>query len=89
MSAGNGMTRSRYRFAKWKLSAMPGVPVRLHGKCLTCGQRSPDTSDADDTQLWCLKHAGATHHSAYELSAFQYFNATMPNQPADGPPPAS
>ncbi|GCB46553.1 hypothetical protein SNL152K_3851 [Streptomyces sp. NL15-2K] len=27
--------------------------------------------------MWCLKHAGLTHHSGYELSAFQYFNATM------------
>ena len=77
MSMGNGITRGRYRFAEWTLTAMPTMAVRHFGKCLTCGERSDDTADADDAQVWCLKHAGLTHHSGYELSAFQYFNATV------------
>lgn len=76
--------RARYRFAEWTLSAMPDVAVRYFGKCLTCGERSVDTAEADDAQVWCLKHAGATHHSAYELSAFQYFDAAMTNPTVNG-----
>ncbi|GGW42307.1 DUF7848 domain-containing protein [Streptomyces caelestis] len=77
MSACNGITRGRYRFAEWTLTAVPTMAVRHCGRCLTCGERSADTADADDVHVWCLKHAGLTHHSGYEFSAFQYFNATM------------
>jgi hypothetical protein len=77
MSEGNESVRRRYRFAEWTLTAMPTMTVRHFGKCLTCGQRSADTAEPDEAQLWCLKHAGLTHHSGYELSAFQYFNAMM------------
>ncbi|TJZ45389.1 hypothetical protein FCH28_29105 [Streptomyces piniterrae] len=71
---------------------MPDTAVRYFGRCLTCGERSADTADADDGQTWCLRHAGATHHSAYELSAFQYFNANMANvtnPTANGAPSAT
>jgi hypothetical protein len=77
MSVGNGNTLRRYRFTDWTLTVMPNMAVRHFGKCLTCGERSADTAEPDDAQVWCLKHAGLTHHSGYELSAFQYFNATM------------
>jgi hypothetical protein len=77
MSEGNESVRRRYRFAEWTLTAMPTMTVRHFAKCLTCGQRSADTAEPDEAQLWCLKHAGLTHHSGYELSAFQYFNAMM------------
>ncbi|MEV5877937.1 hypothetical protein AB0L75_27685 [Streptomyces sp. NPDC052101] len=83
MNTGNGNSRRRYRFAQWTLAAMPAMAVRHFGKCLTCGERSADTADPDDAQVWCLKHAGLTHHSGYELSAFQYFNATMTDCEAD------
>lgn len=69
--------RARYRFAEWTLSAIPTMSVRYVGKCLCCGERSTDTANMDDAQMWCLKHAGATGDTGYELSAFQYFNATM------------
>lgn len=74
---GGGIMRGRYRFAQWTLSTMPTMALRYFGKCLSCGERSADTTSADDAQLWCLKHAGATGDTGYELSAFQYFNATM------------
>ncbi len=56
---------------------MPAMTVRHVGKCLTCGERSADTADPDAAQVWCLKHAGLTRHSGYELAAFQCFNAAM------------
>nr|WP_190085916.1 hypothetical protein [Streptomyces longisporoflavus] len=36
-----------------------------------------DTADPDEAQMWCLKHAGLTRHTGYELSAFQLFNAAI------------
>ncbi|MFE0739133.1 hypothetical protein [Streptomyces sp. NPDC058855] len=69
--------RVRYRFAQWTLRAITPMSVRHGGLCMWCGERSNDTTDPDTAQLWCLKHAGLTGHTDYELSAFQYFNATM------------
>ncbi|WP_455755154.1 DUF7848 domain-containing protein [Streptomyces luteogriseus] len=77
MREDNESMRRRYRFAEWALRVAPNMAVRHFGKCLTCGQRCTDTAEPDEAQVWCLKHAGLTHHSGYELSAFQYFNATM------------
>ncbi|MDQ8706850.1 hypothetical protein RCO28_30920 [Streptomyces sp. LHD-70] len=45
-------------------------------------ERSKDQSDPDVAQLWCLKHAGRTHHSGYELTLVQQFNATVAAPPA-------
>ncbi|MFE0102751.1 hypothetical protein [Streptomyces sp. NPDC059009] len=73
----SGGTRGRYRFADWTLSAITGMAARYVGKCLACGARCADTAEADDAQVWCLKHAGATRHTGYEVSGFQYFNASM------------
>lgn len=77
MSEGNESGRRRYRFAEWTLTTVPTMAVRHFGKCLTCGQRSAGTAEPDEAQVWCLKHAGLTHHSGYELSASQYCNAMM------------
>ncbi|MFF4601910.1 hypothetical protein ACFY12_04005 [Streptomyces sp. NPDC001339] len=76
--------RTRYRFLEWTLSAVPGMVVRHIGKCLICAEHSVDTADPSDAQMWCLKHAGATRHGVYELSAFQYFDATL-TDPAVNP----
>ncbi|WP_220127583.1 hypothetical protein [Streptomyces sp. NBRC 110611] len=56
---------------------MTGMTLRYIGKCLTCVERSVDTADPDDGQVWCLRHAGATGHTSYEMTAFQYFDATL------------
>jgi hypothetical protein len=77
MSSNGGLTRGRYRFAEWTLTAMPTMSVRYLAKCLSCGERSPDTATSDDAQVWCLKHAGVTGDTGYEMSAFQGFNAAM------------
>ncbi|MEU9112064.1 hypothetical protein AB0D04_09785 [Streptomyces sp. NPDC048483] len=76
--------RARYRFAEWTLSVMPDTAVRHVGRCLTCRERSSDAADADEVQVWCLRHAGLTHHSGYELAAFQCFDATMTDPAAGG-----
>ncbi|MEV0527067.1 hypothetical protein AB0I66_26905 [Streptomyces sp. NPDC050439] len=83
MSEDSALDRGRYRPIEWTLSAVPAMSVHHIGKCLACSQRSVDTADPDDAQLWCLRHAGMTRHSDYELSAFQYFNATI-TDPAVG-----
>ncbi|WJV48357.1 DUF7848 domain-containing protein [Streptomyces flavofungini] len=77
MSGTGGIARGRYGFAEWALTAAEGMAVRYAGKCLSCGERSPDVLESDDAQLWCLKHAGAVRHSGFEVSAFQYFDAEM------------
>ncbi|MFD9859877.1 hypothetical protein ACFWZB_11655 [Streptomyces alboflavus] len=59
------------------LTAAEGMTVRYAGKCLSCGERSPDAFAPDEAQLWCLKHAGTVRHSGFEVSAFQYFDAEM------------
>ncbi|MFF4603790.1 hypothetical protein ACFY12_13775 [Streptomyces sp. NPDC001339] len=79
--------RARYRFAEWTLKAAPGMVVRHFGKCLICWEHSVDTADPNDAQTWCLKHAGATRHSVYEMRAFQYFDATLTDPSASGTPP--
>ncbi|GAU67453.1 putative hypothetical protein [Streptomyces sp. NBRC 110611] len=81
--------RARYRFLEWTLSAVPGMVVRHLGKCLICAEHSVDTADASDAQTWCLQHAGATRHNVYELSAFQYFDATLTDPTADRTPPTA
>ncbi|MEV5986932.1 hypothetical protein AB0L85_18230 [Streptomyces sp. NPDC052051] len=63
---------------------MPTMAVRRFGKCLTCGERSLDSADPGTAQVWCLKHAGLTHRSGYQLSAFQYFKATLAEPEASG-----
>ena len=87
MNTNHGIVRGRYRFAEWTLSTVPEMAVRYFGKCLTCGERSADTAESDTAQVWCLKHAGATRHTGYELSAFQYFNAAMTDPTAESTPP--
>ncbi|MFH9067790.1 hypothetical protein [Streptomyces alboflavus] len=77
MSGRGGIARGRYGFAEWTLTTVEGMAVRYAGKCLSCGERSPDVFEADDAQLWCLKHAGSVRHSGFEVSAFQYFDAEM------------
>lgn len=77
MSAGDGIARGRYRFAEWTLSAVDDMTVRYVGKCLECWEHCVDTATPDAAQVWCLKHAGATKHGRYQLSGFQYFDASM------------
>ncbi|MEV2252402.1 hypothetical protein AB0I94_17775 [Streptomyces sp. NPDC050147] len=81
-------SRGVYRFAEWTLKADQGTTMRYVGKCLTCSERYVDTATAEHAQLWCLKHAGITGHDSYELSAFQYFTASMAD-PAATPIPNS
>ncbi|GGV66834.1 hypothetical protein GCM10010277_74950 [Streptomyces longisporoflavus] len=76
MSEG-GPPPGRYRQILWTLTAIPAIDARHVGKCLTCSDRSVDTADPDEAQMWCLKHAGLTRHTGYELSAFQLFNAAI------------
>ncbi|MEU7204388.1 hypothetical protein [Streptomyces sp. NPDC045470] len=71
--------RSPYRFTEWTLSAVPGAEIRYYGKCLECFAQSTDSEASDDAQLWCLKHAGLSRCTRYEVVAFQYFDA----HPAD------
>ncbi|MGB8942027.1 MAG: hypothetical protein WCD21_17585 [Streptomyces sp.] len=77
------VTRGRYVTLEWTLAAIPAAAVRHVGKCLACSEHSVDTADPDEAQLWCLKHAGMTRHTGYELSAFQFFSATI-TDPAVG-----
>ncbi|MBO1336299.1 hypothetical protein [Streptomyces sp. VRA16 Mangrove soil] len=35
------------------------------------------TTSPTRTRPWCLKHAGPTGHTGYELAAFQLFDAIM------------
>lgn len=86
MSAG-GAARGVYRFAEWTLKADPEATVGYVGKCLTCSERYVDAACGDDAQLWCLRHAGITGHLGYELSALQYFGASMANAAAKPSPP--
>lgn len=89
MSA-SGPSLGIYRFAEWTLKADKEATVRHVGKCLACSERCIDTAAGDDAQLWCLKHAGATGHSDYELKAFQFFTASMADPgPAQNAAPTS
>ncbi|MDQ8707879.1 hypothetical protein RCO28_36235 [Streptomyces sp. LHD-70] len=84
MSASNeaGVCR-RYGFADWTLKAVRSWPVCYFASCLICGERSTDRPDAEAAQLWCLKHAGLTRHSGYELAVSQLFNAVAKDPSAD------
>ncbi|MFH8346905.1 hypothetical protein [Streptomyces sp. NPDC018045] len=77
--------RSTYRFTEWTLSAAPDTEIRYYAKCLKCFAQSTDTNTSDEAQLWCLKHAGLSTCTRYELIAFQYFNARPDDSPADRP----
>ncbi|MGY0486451.1 DUF7848 domain-containing protein [Streptomyces sp. WG-D5] len=65
--------RRRFRFVEWTLSVTCGV--RHVGVCLDCGERCQGAGSPDDAQLWCLRHAGVSGHTAYELSVSQEFGA--------------
>ncbi|MGW2562585.1 DUF7848 domain-containing protein [Streptomyces sp. NPDC001514] len=75
MSAGNGTARGRFRFAEWTLTADAELGLRHYAECRNCGAKSVDTADPDDAQVWCLKHAGLTGHTSFEMTAFQLFEA--------------
>ncbi|MER5259167.1 MULTISPECIES: hypothetical protein [unclassified Streptomyces] len=62
---------------EWTLAAMPGSDVRHVGTCLACSERSVDSADPGEAQLWCLRHAGLTRHTGFELTAFQFFSAVI------------
>lgn len=81
--SGGGVTRGRFVPLEWTLAAMPGVAVRHVGKCLVCSEHSVDSADPDEAQLWCLRHAGITRHTGFELTAFQFFGAAI-TDPAVG-----
>ncbi|MFF4604638.1 hypothetical protein ACFY12_18155 [Streptomyces sp. NPDC001339] len=53
------------------------MDLRHVGKCLICAEFCVDTAAPDEAQDWCLKHAGATGHTHYEMAAFQYFDAIL------------
>ncbi|KOT58978.1 MULTISPECIES: DUF7848 domain-containing protein [Streptomyces] len=74
--------RSTYRFTEWALSAIPGAEIRYYGKCLECFAQSTDTEVPDEAQLWCLKHAGLSRCTRYEVHAFQHFDARPTDSPA-------
>ncbi|MFF4602028.1 hypothetical protein ACFY12_04605 [Streptomyces sp. NPDC001339] len=78
--------RARYWFLEWTLPADPRVGLRYVGKCLLCAEFCVDTVSADEAQVWCLKRAGATGHTRYGLSAFQYFTAALTDPAAGGAP---
>jgi hypothetical protein len=75
MSTGNGTARGRFRFAEWTLTADTELGLRYHAKCRDCGAKCIDTYSPDDAQLWCLKHAGRTGDTSFELFACQFFEA--------------
>ncbi|MGW6318942.1 DUF7848 domain-containing protein [Streptomyces sp. NPDC055099] len=79
----DSLPRGRFVLLEWTLAAMPGSAVRHVGKCLVCSEHSVDSAEPDEAQLWCLRHAGTTRHSGYELTEFQFFTATL-TDPAVG-----
>lgn len=78
------LTRGRYRFADWTLSAVSVLDVI--SKCLTCGECSRATSSGPEVEMWSLKHAGMTHHTDFELTSAQVFKAAMVETAQDAPP---
>ncbi|MFD9908579.1 hypothetical protein [Streptomyces sp. NPDC059063] len=56
------------------------------GTCLKCRAQSPGSEHSDNAQVWCLKHAGLTKHTAYGLSVFQPFTASLTDPAFQAPP---
>jgi hypothetical protein len=80
MSPGNGTSRGRFRLARWTLTAETELGLRHFGECRECWEKSVDTADPGEAQLWCLRHAGVSGHTSFELFAFQFFEATLKGQ---------
>ncbi|MGW7573945.1 DUF7848 domain-containing protein [Streptomyces sp. NPDC054765] len=81
--------RTRYRFAEWTLMADGDCSVRYVGACLDCGEFCVDAASADEAQDWCLKRAGRTGETHFEMRALQYFTAHLTDPAADGAPPGT
>ena len=55
------------RFVQMRLSADPdnGPPV-YETQCTTCHESSGESEAAEAPELWCVQHAGRTHHFGFE-----------------------
>ncbi|MBT2507089.1 hypothetical protein J7I98_14565 [Streptomyces sp. ISL-98] len=68
--------KARYRFVSWTLSAAENASIRFVGTCQDCRDHAVNCDDSDEATLWCLRHAGLTGHTRFEMTASQHFTAT-------------
>ncbi|MGK5628608.1 DUF7848 domain-containing protein [Streptomyces sp. URMC 123] len=72
------MARAVYRFVDWKLEGLPTKETPSHiTMCVACGVRSTPFLDVEQAELWALKHAGLSRHTAYEHTVTYYWRASM------------
>ncbi|MHA6760043.1 DUF7848 domain-containing protein [Streptacidiphilus sp. PAMC 29251] len=61
------MSRRRFRFVQMKLTPDPhSGPPTYETQCTVCGELSGEADDPEAPELWCLHHAGRTHHFGFK-----------------------
>ncbi len=71
-------TRAVYRFVTWRLGLDPSAngPTYLT-RCEACAAESRPAETRDETEMWSLRHAGLTGHTAF-LNNMTYFSRATP-----------
>lgn len=61
------MSRRRFRFVRMTIHLDTAASPPIHeARCRTCRESSGESRIAEQPELWCLKHAGRTHHFGFE-----------------------
>lgn len=75
---GGHAARSRMRFGQWTLTTdFAAGPLTHEAECTTCGEQSGAAESWDEPQLWCLRHAGRTAHTAFRATVMGFFRASL------------
>jgi hypothetical protein len=66
------------RFGQWTLTTDAAAGPLIHeAECTTCGDKSEAGRAWNDPQMWCLRHAGRTGHTAFRAKVVGFFRASL------------
>ncbi|MDH6217088.1 hypothetical protein [Streptomyces pseudovenezuelae] len=70
------MTRSRMRFVNMSLGDDEGKVPLYTAECAQCPEKSEPHEESESPELWCLMHAGRTHHLEFRGTVTNFFKVT-------------
>ncbi|MEU8919039.1 hypothetical protein [Streptomyces nigrescens] len=74
--------RSVWRFADWalKVDTSGSGPIYVQ-ECMSCGEDSGASEEAEGPDVWCLRHAGRTGHTWFRCVVTTFFRASLVEGP--------
>ncbi|MEV5506838.1 hypothetical protein [Streptomyces orinoci] len=76
------MTRTTFRFARWRIMStkVPGTPLVSHElECMGCGERSGMHPEFERCRDWAFSHSGRNqqHGGTYREIVHRYWTADL------------